>query len=201
MTKRPKPTRGVLRLLTISRLGALATTVSLTAGSIIASTGTAQAVNIGGGCMAVVKGEVVRVNCDTGKPISDKEYNRQLNNGWDVYEAQQSDNAVFEVPLPKRVRGKNVTVTATYTGASPLWVYDVGAQFDQDVIRSKSVKVTGTGITVAIPNTDFDKCYSIYVTVKPATGKAYKYRIVGYGKSWNYGPNPDNGYRDLTVLP
>jgi hypothetical protein len=177
------------------------TAAVLAAGAIAATHGTAHAVNIGGGCVGVVNGEVVRVNCETGKPISDKEYNRQLNNGWDVYEARQSDNAVFEVPLPKRVRGGAVTVTATYTGASPLWLYDVGAKFDEDVVRTKSVKVTGTGITVAIPNTDFDKCYSVYVTVKPASGKAYKYRIVGYGKSWNYGPNPDNGYRDLTIAP
>jgi len=203
MTKRPKPAKGVLRLLTISRLGVLATTVALTAGIVTATAGTAQASTSRDVCYSILQGKPTLVNCKTGKPVTLKQQNREANGGWDTHLATKADAGVFKVTLPKRLRNQNVKIEVVYTSTGlTSWLHAIepkaGRGASIKVTRSATTKVRGNSITVAMPTSDYAGCYSLSVTVKGTTGKAYKYRVAGYGTSY---VNFDNGYRDITVLP
>lgn len=188
---------------TIARIGALATSVALAFGAITATAGTAQAANIGGGCVTFKNGQSVKVDCETGKPISKKQQDRRANSGWDVYDARKADNGIFDIRLPKALRGTTVTVTADYNSgdSAPRWLRALkgdNPNADGTWRSTAQVKVTGDSITVAMPTSDYAGCYTIAVTVKGAGGKAYKYLIDGKGLSFT---NVDNGYTDITILP
>ena len=184
-------------LKTVGRLSAAAAAAAL-AISIVGGP-SAQAGNVGGGCLGVVDGKVTKVNCKTGKPLSVGQQDRQMNAGWDLYAAKKADNGTFNITVPKRMRGQDVTVTVTYTtGVAPAWLKALGVDEYQDVsaVRTEALDSVGKVLTVVLPTSDFVVCYGLAVVVKAETGRAYKYYISGYGDSFT---KTDNGYTDITI--
>lgn len=203
MTNQTMPSAGFLKSLTVSRLGALATSVALALGAITATAARAQAGQMwpSGTCItADPKGGTMYIDCKTGKRLSLDDLNRRSNNGYFVMFAAKSENGIYDISLPKRLHGQTVTVTATFgTNWAPDWAPAQDAFADQyEKTVTTKVRVTGSSITVAIPNKGHQMCWDLTILVRGETGRVVKFKVAGGGGMFL---KNDNGYADITVLP
>lgn len=210
MTKQTVPSADFFKILSVSRLGALATSVALAFGAITATAGTAQAAGKSGACTGPYKNVTVKVDCKTGKPLSQQNANKKqaryenvqkrANGGFLPIWISKADNGVFNVPLPAHLRGKPVTVKVDFgTRVAPDWL--IHRIQEESIVETvtMSVRKADDDITVAIPSGgSYFACWSLKVAVEGATGPAVKINFVG---KWSDFTGKDNGYTGITVLP